>query len=81
MAQHTSHDKQIQVVNISNKKKFVQLLLKYSPSEGGNTSYRIFSEMNDALVVANILFCALNNEKLKHFLEGIVLVPSWMNPT
>jgi hypothetical protein len=45
------------------------MLLQQCSSGGGNKSSDFFRNLRDALVSANIPFSALNNEKLKSFLE------------
>jgi hypothetical protein len=67
--QHIGRDKHIRAVQISNKKKSVQMFLQQCSSGGGNKSSDFFRNLCDALVSANIPFWALNNEKLKRFLE------------
>ena len=67
--QPIGRDKHIRAVQISNKKKPVQMLLQQCSSGGGNKSSDFFKVLCDSLASANIPFWALNNGKLKHFLE------------
>ena len=67
--QHIGRDKHIRAVQISNKKKSVQMLLQQCSSGGGNKSLDFFRDVCDALASADIPFWALKNEKLTNFLE------------
>jgi hypothetical protein len=68
--QPIGRDKHIGAVEISNKKKSVQMLLQQCSSYGGNNSLDFFQRsVCDALVSANILLWAMNNEILENFLK------------
>ena len=62
-------EKHIRAMQLASKKKSTQLLLQETASMKDNKSSDFHKNFCEALVSANIPFSALNNTKLKSFLE------------